>query len=56
MLATTPLILFLLASFLGGMATGLVGFAMGLVVAGVWLHIITPLETATLIVGCSVVT
>ncbi len=56
MLATTPLILFLLASFLGGMATGLVGFAMGLVVAGVWLHIITPLETATLIVGCSAVT
>ena len=38
------------------MSTGLVGFAMGLVVSGIWLHIITPLQTATLIVGYSVVT
>ena len=45
--------LFLLAAFLGGLTTGVAGFAMGLVVSGVWLHIITPMQTAFLIVACS---
>jgi uncharacterized membrane protein YfcA len=35
----------------GGVTTGLAGFAMGLVVSGIWLHILTPIQTATLIVG-----
>ena len=43
--------LFLLSTFIGGVTTGLAGFAMGLVVSVVWLHILTPLQTATLIVG-----
>ena len=43
--------LFLLAAFLGGFASGLAGFAMGFVVAGIWLHIITPVQTTALIVG-----
>jgi uncharacterized membrane protein YfcA len=43
--------LFLLATFIGGVTTGLAGFAMGLVVSGIWLHILTPIQTATLIVG-----
>jgi uncharacterized protein len=43
--------LYLLATFIGGMTTGLAGFAMGLVVSGVWLHILTPIQTAALIVG-----
>ena len=43
--------LFLLAAFLGGFASGLAGFAMGFVVAGIWLHIITPIQTTALIVG-----
>ncbi len=42
---------FLVTVFFGGIVTGLAGFAMGLVVSGVWLHILTPLQTATLIVG-----
>jgi uncharacterized protein len=50
------LTLFLLATFLGGLTSGLAGFAMGLVVSGVWLHIITPIQTATLIVGYGLVT
>lgn len=50
------LALFLVASFLGGLTNGLTGFALGLVVSGVWLHIITPLQTAVLIVGFSLVT
>lgn len=43
--------LFLLAAFLGGFASGLSGFAMGFVVSGIWLHLITPIQTTTLIVG-----
>ncbi len=46
----TALTLFLLASFFGGVTSGVAGFALGLVVSGVWLHIITPVQTATLIV------
>jgi uncharacterized protein len=43
--------LFLLATFIGGLASGLAGFAMGFVVSGIWLQIITPIQTVTLIVG-----
>jgi uncharacterized membrane protein YfcA len=42
---------FLLAAFIGGFASGLAGFAMGFIVSGVWLHLITPIQTTTLIVG-----
>ena len=49
------LALFLAATFLGGLTSGLTGFAAGLVVSGVWLHIITPIQTAMLIVGYGVV-
>jgi hypothetical protein len=42
---------FLLATFLGGLASGIAGFAMGFVVSGIWLHVITPIQTTTLIVG-----
>jgi uncharacterized membrane protein YfcA len=44
--------LFLLAIFFGGVVSGFAGFALGLVVAPVWLHIFTPLQTATVIIGC----
>ena len=50
------LAVFLLASFLGGLTSGLAGFAMGLVVSGIYLHILTPIQTATLIVGYGFVT
>jgi uncharacterized membrane protein YfcA len=43
--------LFLFAAFLGGFASGLAGFAMGFIVAGIWLHIITPIQTTALIAG-----
>jgi uncharacterized membrane protein YfcA len=45
------LFLFLFAAFLGGFASGLAGFAMGFVVSGIWLHLITPIQTTALIVG-----
>ena len=52
----TVLGLFLLAIFFGGLTSGLSGFAMGLVVSGVWLHIISPEQNAILIVFCGLVT
>ena len=43
--------LFLFAAFLGGFASGLAGFAMGFIVSGIWLHVITPMQTTALIAG-----
>src|SRR6185437_4044989 len=43
--------LFLVSIFIGGVVTGIAGFAFGLVVSGIWLHILSPLQVATLIVG-----
>lgn len=51
----TVLGLFLLATFLGGFTSGLTGFAAGLVVSGVWLQILTPLQTAVLIAAYGMV-
>ena len=50
------LVLFLIAAFFGGLTSGVSGFAMGLVVSGVWLHIISPDQNALLIVLCGLVT
>ena len=50
------LALFLFTTFFGGIVTGLAGFAMGLVVSGVWLHILNPAQTAALIVGYGLLT
>jgi uncharacterized membrane protein YfcA len=47
--------LFVAATFFGGFTSGLTGFAAGLVVSGVWLHVITPLQTAVLIAAYGVV-
>jgi uncharacterized membrane protein YfcA len=43
--------LFLIATFAGGLVAGLSGFAFGLVAASIWLYILTPLQTATLIIA-----
>jgi uncharacterized membrane protein YfcA len=48
--------LFVLAAFAGGFVSGFSGFAMGLVVSGIWLHIITPIQTAALIAGYGLLT
>ncbi|HEX2726670.1 MAG TPA: sulfite exporter TauE/SafE family protein [Beijerinckiaceae bacterium] len=47
--------LYIAATFAGGFTSGLTGFAAGLVVSGVWLHVITPLQTAVLIAAYGVV-
>jgi hypothetical protein len=38
----------LFAALLGGFASGLAGFAIGFIVSGFWLHLITPAQTAGL--------
>jgi hypothetical protein len=48
--------LFALSAFAGGLVSGFSGFAMGLVVSGVWLHVLTPIQTATLIAGYGLLT
>ena len=45
------LTIFLIATFLGALIAGLSGFAFGLVAASIWLYILTPLQTATLIIA-----
>jgi uncharacterized membrane protein YfcA len=50
------LVLFCVAAFAGGFVSGFSGFAMGLVVSGVWLQIITPIQTAALIAGYGLLT
>src|ERR1700680_785068 len=48
---TLDLAIFLLATFAAALVAGLAGFAFGLVAAAAWLHILTPLPTASLIIA-----
>ena len=41
--------LFLSGTFLAALVAGLGGFAFGIIAAAVWLYILTPLQTAALI-------
>jgi uncharacterized membrane protein YfcA len=43
--------IFLLATFAGALVAGLSGFAFGLVAASLWLYILSPVQTATLVVA-----
>jgi uncharacterized protein len=47
--------LFLFATFAGAFVAGLSGFAFGLIAASLWLYILTPLQSATLIVAFGLV-
>lgn len=40
---------FMTAAFLGALVTGVAGFAFGLVASAIWLHVITPVQSAVLI-------
>jgi len=43
--------IFLLATFAGALIASLSGFAFGLVAASMWLYILSPLQSATLIIA-----
>jgi uncharacterized protein len=45
------LAIFLIATFAGALVAGLSGFAFGLIAAAMWLHVLTPVQTATLIIA-----
>src|SRR5947209_1525254 len=44
-------LIFLAGTFCAALVAGLGGFAFGIVAAAIWLYILTPLQTATLIIG-----
>ena len=50
-IASVDVAIFLFATFVAALVAGLAGFAFGLVAAAVWLHILTPLQTASLIIA-----
>lgn len=50
------LALFLLATFLGAVVSAVAGFAMGVVLLGLWAHILAPAQSAALIVGYGLLT
>ena len=43
-------VLFLAATFVAAAVVGLAGFAFGLVASGIWLYILSPVQTATMII------
>lgn len=45
------LLLFVVATFAGAVVAGLSGFAFGLIAASLWLYVLTPLQSASLIVA-----
>lgn len=45
------LAVFLSATFVAAVVVGVSGFAFALIAAAVWLHVLTPLETATLTIS-----
>jgi uncharacterized membrane protein YfcA len=45
------LVLFASSTFLAALVAGVAGFAFGLVAAAAWLHVLTPVQTASLIVA-----
>jgi len=47
--------IYLAATFAAALVTGIAGFAFGLVAAAVWLHILSPVQTATLIIAFGLV-
>lgn len=50
-LGLLDLVLFVGATFAASLVAGMAGFAFGLIAAAVWLHVLTPLQTTTLIVA-----
>jgi len=45
------LVFFLIATFAAALVAGLAGFAFGLVAAAIWLYVLSPLQTASLIIA-----
>ena len=48
------LALFFLATFVGALVNGIAGFAFGLIASAIWLHIISPAQSAPLIAAFAI--
>ena len=57
MLSAFPidLLLFIAATFVGSLVAGVAGFAFGLIASAIWLHVITPAQSAALIAAFAIV-
>lgn len=53
--ALLPTALFGIAAFAAAFVAGLAGFAFGMVAMAIWLHLLTPTQTAILITGYALV-
>jgi len=49
------LALFLIAAFTGALVSGIAGFAFGLFASAIWLHVVTPAQSAALIAAFAIV-
>jgi uncharacterized protein len=49
------LVVFVFATFVGALIAGVAGFAFGLIASAIWLHVITPAQSAALISGYAIV-
>jgi uncharacterized membrane protein YfcA len=54
-MTVAQLAVYLTATFAAALVTGLAGFAFGLIAAAIWLHVLTPIQSATLIVAFGLV-
>lgn len=52
---TLALFLFIASAFVASLVAGLAGFAFGLIAASLWLYLLTPAQTTTLIVAFGLV-
>jgi uncharacterized membrane protein YfcA len=53
-LSTQSLAILWTGTFLGGLAAGAAGFAFGIVASSIWLHVLSPVHNAFLVVSCGV--
>ena len=49
------LAVYVAATFLAALVAGVTGFAFALIAAAAWLHVLTPLETATLTISYGII-
>jgi len=49
------IVVFLVSTYAGTLVAGVSGFAFALIAAAVWLHVLTPLQTVTLIISYAMI-
>jgi uncharacterized protein len=54
-LPLVDIIIFSIAVFTAAFVTGVAGFAFGLVAAGIWLHVLTPAQSAVLVTAYAII-